>query len=158
MPPRPNGPRLSMKESLQKNDKKTLKRLLSYIVGHHKLVFGAVLVCILISSCTVVVSSLFLEILGNKISKLVVGNFSDKSCLQSVAGDSHRNVCRGASYEFFKHMYLFQRLKLFFYLVIVRRVEVNGHSSQKYQIHRPGLVKFYILHILPPPIRWFRPK
>ena len=25
------------------------KRLLSYIVGHHKLVFGAVLVCILIS-------------------------------------------------------------------------------------------------------------
>ena len=39
------------------------KRLLSYIVGHHKLVFGAVLVCILISSCTVVVSSLFLEIL-----------------------------------------------------------------------------------------------
>lgn len=49
------------------NSKKSMfsiwKRLLSYIVGHHKLVFGAVLVCILISSCTVVVSSLFLEIL-----------------------------------------------------------------------------------------------
>ena len=51
------------------------KRLLSYIVGHHKLVFGAVLVCILISSCTVVVSSLFLEILiDDYITPLLVSD------------------------------------------------------------------------------------
>ena len=39
------------------------KRLLSYIAGRHKALFGTVVVCILISSGTVVVSSLFLEIL-----------------------------------------------------------------------------------------------
>ena len=39
------------------------KRLLSYIAGRHKALFGTVVVCILISSATVVVSSLFLEIL-----------------------------------------------------------------------------------------------
>ena len=44
-------------------DGKTLKRLMSYIVGRHKLTFFMVVVCILISSCTVVVSSLFLQIL-----------------------------------------------------------------------------------------------
>ena len=31
MPPRPNGPRLSMKESMKQLDKKTLFRLLSYM-------------------------------------------------------------------------------------------------------------------------------
>ena len=35
-------------------DGKTLKRLMSYIVGRHKLTFFMVVVCILISSCTVV--------------------------------------------------------------------------------------------------------
>lgn len=44
-------------------DGKTLKRLMSYIVCRHKLTFFMVVVCILISSCTVVVSSLFLQIL-----------------------------------------------------------------------------------------------
>lgn len=39
------------------------KRLLSYIIGRHKLLFSGVVICILLSSCTVVVSSLFLEIL-----------------------------------------------------------------------------------------------
>lgn len=42
---------------------KTWKRLLSYIVGRHKLLFAFVIVCILVSSCTTVVSSLFLEVL-----------------------------------------------------------------------------------------------
>lgn len=41
----------------------TCKRLLSYIIMKQKLLFGVVAVCILISSCTVVASSLFLEIL-----------------------------------------------------------------------------------------------
>ncbi len=41
----------------------TWKRLLSYIIGRHKVLFGAVVVCILVSSCTTVVSSLFLEVL-----------------------------------------------------------------------------------------------
>lgn len=41
----------------------TCKRLLSYIILKQKLLFCVVAVCILISSCTVVVSSLFLEIL-----------------------------------------------------------------------------------------------
>lgn len=41
----------------------TCKRLLSYIILKQKLLFCIVAVCILISSCTVVVSSLFLETL-----------------------------------------------------------------------------------------------
>lgn len=41
----------------------TCKRLLSYIILKQKLLFCVVTVCILISSCTVVVSSLFLETL-----------------------------------------------------------------------------------------------
>lgn len=41
----------------------TCKRLLSYIIFKQKLLFGIVVVCILISSCTVVASSLFLETL-----------------------------------------------------------------------------------------------
>lgn len=41
----------------------TCKRLLSYIIMKQKLLFGVVVVCILISSCTIVVSSLFLETL-----------------------------------------------------------------------------------------------
>lgn len=42
---------------------RTCKRLLSYIILKQKLLFSIVVVCILISSCTVVVSSLFLETL-----------------------------------------------------------------------------------------------
>lgn len=41
----------------------TCKRLLSYIILKQKLLFSVVVVCILISSCTIVVSSLFLETL-----------------------------------------------------------------------------------------------
>lgn len=41
----------------------TCKRLLSYIILKQKLLFGIVVVCILISACTVVASSLFLETL-----------------------------------------------------------------------------------------------
>lgn len=39
------------------------KRLLSYIVGRHKILFSTVVVCILFSSCTIVISSLFLQTL-----------------------------------------------------------------------------------------------
>ena len=46
-----------------KNKKKTLKRLLGYVTKEHKLKFTLVLVCILISSVTGVVGSLFLEVL-----------------------------------------------------------------------------------------------
>lgn len=42
---------------------KTCKRLLSYIILKQKLLFSVVVVCIFISSCTVVASSLFLETL-----------------------------------------------------------------------------------------------
>lgn len=45
------------------NLSRVIPRLLSYIVLKHKLIFGIVVICILISSCTVVASSLFLEIL-----------------------------------------------------------------------------------------------
>lgn len=41
----------------------TCKRLLSYIILKQKLLFSIVVVCILISSCTIVISSLFLETL-----------------------------------------------------------------------------------------------
>lgn len=41
----------------------TCKRLLSYIILKQKLLFSIVVICILISSCTVVASSLFLETL-----------------------------------------------------------------------------------------------
>lgn len=41
----------------------TCKRLLSYIILKQKLLFSVVVICILISSCTVVASSLFLETL-----------------------------------------------------------------------------------------------
>lgn len=39
------------------------RRLLAYIIGQHKQLFGIVVVCILVSSCTVVASSLFLQTL-----------------------------------------------------------------------------------------------
>ena len=42
---------------------KVTGRLMSYIVGRHKLMFAAVVICILISSGVVVVSSLFLQLL-----------------------------------------------------------------------------------------------
>ena len=47
----------------KKNLAKTGKRLLSYIILNHKFIFGIVVICILVSSCTVVASSLFLEVL-----------------------------------------------------------------------------------------------
>ena len=47
----------------KKNMAKTCKRLLSYIILNHKFIFGIVVICILVSSCTVVASSLFLEVL-----------------------------------------------------------------------------------------------
>ena len=50
-------------EKKKTNLSKTVPRLLSYIILRHKLIFGIVVVCILVSSCTVVASSLFLEIL-----------------------------------------------------------------------------------------------
>lgn len=61
-----------------KKRKETLqvwKRLLSYIVGKHKLLFSVVVICILISSCTVVISSLFLRILiDDYITPLLLEN------------------------------------------------------------------------------------
>lgn len=54
---------------------KVIPRLLSYIVLRHKLIFGIVVICILISSCTVVASSLFLEILiDDYITPLLLEN------------------------------------------------------------------------------------
>ncbi|SCI08236.1 Probable multidrug resistance ABC transporter ATP-binding/permease protein YheH [uncultured Roseburia sp.] len=41
----------------------TCRRLMSYIAGRHKVIFAAVLFCIIISSCATVVSSMFLEVL-----------------------------------------------------------------------------------------------
>ena len=60
MPPRPNGPRLSMKESLQQLDKKTLKRLLSYMKAY-RFQLILVFVCIAVSAFASVMSSLFLQ-------------------------------------------------------------------------------------------------
>ena len=60
MPPRPNGPRLSMKESMKQLDKKTLFRLLSYMKPYRlHLVF--VFICIAVSAFASVMSSLFLK-------------------------------------------------------------------------------------------------
>lgn len=50
-------------EKKKTNLSKVVPRLLSYIILRHKLIFGIVVVCIVVSSCTVVASSLFLEIL-----------------------------------------------------------------------------------------------
>lgn len=53
----------------------TCKRLLTYIILKQKLLFGIVVVCILISSCTVVVSSLFLEtLIDDYITPLLIAN------------------------------------------------------------------------------------
>ena len=60
MPPRPNGPRLSMKESMKQLDKKTLFRLLSYMKPYRlHLVF--VFICIAVSAFASVMSSLSLK-------------------------------------------------------------------------------------------------
>ena len=53
----------------------TWKRLLSYIIGRHKVLFGAVVVCILVSSCTTVVSSLFLEVLIDDFITPMLGGY-----------------------------------------------------------------------------------
>ncbi|MBS5323574.1 MAG: ABC transporter ATP-binding protein [Lachnospiraceae bacterium] len=50
-------------EKKKTNLSKVVPHLLSYIILRHKLIFGIVVVCIVVSSCTVVASSLFLEIL-----------------------------------------------------------------------------------------------
>lgn len=62
------------------------KRLLSYIVGKHKGIFAAVLISILISSCTVVVSSLFLQtLIDNYITPLLLDkNPSFQTLLQTL--------------------------------------------------------------------------
>ena len=62
MPPRPNGPRLSMKESLQQLDKKTLLRLLSYMKAY-RVQLVLVFLCIALSAFASVMSSLFLRTL-----------------------------------------------------------------------------------------------
>ena len=48
---------------LKKMNKNTIKRLLSYVTGKNKLIFGVVLLCILISSVAGVIGSLFLQTL-----------------------------------------------------------------------------------------------
>lgn len=53
----------------------TCKRLLSYIIFKQKLLFSIVVICILISSCTVVASSLFLEtLIDDYITPLLTEN------------------------------------------------------------------------------------
>ena len=57
------------------NFSKVIPRLLSYIILRHKLIFGIVVICILVSSCAVVASSMFLEILiDNYIEPLLLEN------------------------------------------------------------------------------------
>lgn len=57
------------------NFSRVIPRLLSYIILRHKLIFGIVVICILVSSCTVVASSMFLEILiDNYIEPLLLEN------------------------------------------------------------------------------------
>lgn len=57
------------------NFSKVIPRLLSYIILRHKLLFGIVVICILVSSCAVVASSMFLEILiDNYIEPLLLEN------------------------------------------------------------------------------------
>ena len=72
MPPRPNGPRLSMKESMKQLDKKTLFRLLSYMKPYRlHLVF--VFICIAVSAFASVMSSLFLKsLIDDYISPLLL--------------------------------------------------------------------------------------
>ena len=72
MPPRPNGPRLSMKESMKRLDKKTLFRLLSYMKPYRlHLVF--VFICIAVSAFASVMSSLFLKsLIDDYISPLLL--------------------------------------------------------------------------------------
>ena len=41
-----------------------------------------------------------------------------------------------------------QGFELFFHLIVVSRVEINGNSSKEYQIHWSGFIKFDILHDL----------
>ena len=72
MPPRPNGPRLSMKESMKQLDKKILFRLLSYMKPYRlHLVF--VFICIAVSAFASVMSSLFLKsLIDDYISPLLL--------------------------------------------------------------------------------------
>ena len=63
-------------------------------------------------------------------------------------GNTYSDVCRRASYEFLKHMYLLQGFELFLHLIVVSRVEINGNSSKEYQVHWSGFIKFDILHDL----------
>ena len=72
MPPRPNGPRLSMKESMKQLDKKTLFRLLSYMKPYRlHLVF--VFICSAVSAFASVMSSLFLKsLIDDYISPLLL--------------------------------------------------------------------------------------
>ena len=46
-----------------KNTLRVWKRLLGYIIGHHKGLFTIVMICILASACVTVIGSLFLEML-----------------------------------------------------------------------------------------------
>lgn len=64
----------------------TWKRLLSYIVGRHKVLFGAVIACVFISSCTTVVSSLFMEVLIDDFITPMLGDHgpSFKALLQTI--------------------------------------------------------------------------
>ena len=72
MPPRPNGPRLSMKESMKQLDKKTLFRLLSYMKPY-KLHLVFVFICIAVSAFASVMSSLFLKsLIDDYISPLLL--------------------------------------------------------------------------------------
>ena len=73
------------------NLSRVIPRLLSYIILRHKLIFGIVVICILISSCTVVASSLVLEILiDNYIEPLLLSlihiSHELKTPLTSISG------------------------------------------------------------------------
>ena len=63
-------------------------------------------------------------------------------------GNTYSDVCRRSSYKFLKHMYFLQGFELFFHLIVVSRVEINGNSSKEYQVHWSGFIKFDILHDL----------
>ena len=66
----------------KKNILVTGKRLVSYVIGHHKKQFAWVLICILFSSAAVVLSSIFLEVLvDDYITPLMLAGSTDFSGL-----------------------------------------------------------------------------
>ena len=64
-----------MKKQKVAKKKGTMSRLLAYIVKDHKIMFSIVLFCILVSSLTSVVSTIFIKVvIDNYIEPIINGN------------------------------------------------------------------------------------